>query len=106
MAYISDKESLKLYRDPTHREVVKLRYFSDYGHGFLGLFNALFEGKIEEVIKDPGPPYIDERHIPVIKETLYNLASGIKGQNKPFPDWLKKCKGDPFSKISYDSLFE
>jgi len=60
MGTISDKESLKLSKRPTHREVVKLRYSADYGHGFLGLFNALFEGDVEQVIKDPGPPYVDE----------------------------------------------
>jgi len=106
MSNISDKETMKLYRNPTHQQVVKLRYASDYGHGFLGLFTAIFNGNIDEVIKDPGPPYVDERHIPIIKETLYNLACGVEGQNKPFPNWLKKCKGKPFAKISHDSLFE
>lgn len=75
MSIVSDEVSHKLHRvRPLHRDVVELRYFADYGHGFLGLFRALFEGNLDEVINDPGPPFVDKAHIPMIRKTLLRMA--------------------------------
>lgn len=76
---ISDKVSQRLHGPHlTHREVSRLRYASDYGHGFLGLFRALFNGDIEAVVRDPGPPYIDEKDIPMVVRTLYSFLKGTE----------------------------
>lgn len=107
MSFISDSVSQKLHRSLVrHDDVVELRYFADYGHGFLGLFKALFEGNLEEVIKDPGPPTVDKAHIPVIMRTLLQLAHESQSRNKIPKKYASIIKDIPPIKSSTDSLFE
>lgn len=100
---ISDRETMKLYRHPGDLRVIqKLRYGPDYGHGFLGLFKALFEGRLEEVIKDPGPPFIDEKDVHKYVGTLVGMCedAGIDIPNAGKD--LRKASME----YSTDSLFE
>lgn len=107
MSIVSDSVSNKLHRGPVnHDDVIELRYFADYGHGFLGLFKALFEGNLEEVIKDPGPPFIDKDHIPVIMRTLLQLAHKSQSRNKIPKKYASIVKDLPSIEPSTDSLFE
>jgi hypothetical protein len=108
MSSISDEVSKRLHRSGKipHNEVVELRYFADYGHGFLGLFKALFEGRLEEVIRDPGPPFVDEAHIPVIKRTLLQLVHESQSRNKIPLKYASDVKALPPLQTSTDSLFE
>ena len=106
MALISDKVSQNLHKAQTYNaEVARLRYKSDYGHGFLGLFNALFEGRLEEVIRDPGPPYVDEKDIPLIKKTLLQMAYASKARDKIPAKYAADLKDLPPLETSQDSLF-
>ena len=107
MSDISDSVSQKLYK-PTlsHREVMRLRYASDYGHGFLGLFKALAEGNLERLIRDPGPPYIDEKHIKAVMANLLSLARGSKFKDKIHPKYADVLKDHKKTDISRDTLFE
>lgn len=104
---INDPISNSLYRNPTdHRGVVRLRYAPDYGHGFLGLFNALFEGKIEEVIRDPGPPFIYEKDIPAIVKTLYSFLYFSNLRSRIPKKYLRYVKDFvPPETYSKDNLF-
>lgn len=104
MDYGSDKVSLRLNQTNVfHSDVERLRYFSDYGHGFLGLFRALFDGKLEEVIRDLGPPFIAEEHIPMIMKSLLGLAQKSK-YSQNIPKKYAFILEEP--KVSSDSLFE
>jgi len=106
---ISDKVSQRIQAGD-RGEFVKLRYSCDYGHGFLGLFAALFKGNIEEVIDDPGPPYVDKAHMPMIVRNLYFLYNEGNG-NEHLKDIPKKyhkyiCDISELNKPSSDCLFE
>lgn len=107
MTSISDKVT-KRVNSPNARlgDIVKLRYFSDYGHGFLGLFRALAEGRFEEVVKDPGPPFIAPEHIPILKRTLLQLAKSGPGRRAMPQKYAAEIERVPPLKVSYDSLFE
>lgn len=103
---ISDPVSKRVQKSgPVYRRLEELRYYADYGHGFLGLFSALFEGNIEEVIKDPGPPDVNEEDLPMVVRTLYSFVVGTEYEgNIPSKYWkyLKKFKKPALSK---DSIF-
>lgn len=109
MADINDKVSQKIHNQkgvPVHGEVIELRYFADYGHGFLGFFRAFFEGRIEEIIKDPGPPYLQEEDIPRVVKTLYSfLVYSSYSHNIPEKYQKHVANYEP-TPISKDSLFE
>lgn len=103
---ISDKVSLRINKEkPLHRDVVELRYFADYGHGFLGLFRALFEGRIEDVIRDPGPPYISDEDIPAIVKTLYSFIINTEYAVNIPKKYKKHIRNFEEIPVSKDSLF-
>lgn len=107
MPSISDNVSKRVNSpNARHIDIVKLRYFSDYGHGFLGLFRALAEGRFEEVVNDPGPPFIAPEHIPILKRTLLRLAKSGPGHRAMPKKYAAEMKSLPPLKVSYDSLFE
>ncbi|MBD3260823.1 MAG: hypothetical protein GF334_03970 [Candidatus Altiarchaeales archaeon] len=107
---ISDRETQKLHTlsgsSGRYSEIIKLRYGPDYGSGFLGLFQALFQGRLIEVIRDPGPPYVAEKDIPLIARTLCNLAEGIGKSSSIHPSYRKYMSKSKESNVSTDSLFE
>lgn len=106
MSMINDKVTQKLIRSGVpHSQIISLRYGPDYGHGFLGLFKALFEGRLEEVLNDPGPPFVDKKHYPVIMRTLLQLAHESQSRNKIPQKYASYLKDLSPIKVSRDTLF-
>lgn len=103
---ISDAVSMRLHRGGvSHQQVLELRYFADYGHGFLGLFRALLDGNLEEVIRDPGPPYVDEKHLPTIMRTLTWITHGSSYRNKIPKKYAHLMEDVEEKTVSLDNLF-
>lgn len=101
-----DKVSRKLYGpNVTPQDLVELRYFADYGHGCLGLFAAMFEGRLEDVLNEPGPPYMDEKDIPLVVRTLFSYVAHTEyGVNIP-SKYRKYIDGFEKTPVSKDALF-
>jgi hypothetical protein len=78
----------------------------DYGHGFLGLFNALFNGNLEEVINDPGPPFLSREDAKKYANFLINVCEdvGIKCHKNAYK--YKTSNLRFYENCSKDSLFE
>lgn len=103
---ISDPISKRVQKSvPSYRMLEELRYYADYGHGFLGLFSALFEGNIEEVIKDPGPPDVREEDLPLVVRTLYSFVVGTEYERNIPAKYRKHLKRFKKPVLSSDSLF-
>lgn len=106
MSMISDKVTMRLNRIALKHGVLnQLRMGPNYGHGFLGLFNALFHGDLEDVINDPGPPFLDPKEAKEVANCLINFceASGIK---IPHRNRKYKTSSIDLNNCSKDPLFE
>ena len=107
MNMISDQVSMKLYRHPAvYGQLARLRMGPDYGHGFQGLFNALFNGDLEDVINDPGPPFLSKEDAEKYANFLINVCEdcGIKIPKKSYKYKTSNLKF--YENCSKDCLFE
>jgi len=106
MSMISDKVTMRLNRIASKHGVLnQLRTGPNYGHGFLGLFSALFNGNLEDVINDPGPPFLSCEDAKQVANCLINFCeeSGIK---IPHRNRKYKTSSIDLNNCSKDCLFE
>ena len=105
MSRISDSVTMKLYLSGNKvAKLSELRMSPYYGHGFLGLFNALFHGNLEDVINDPGPPFLSREEAKKYANYLINFCeqSGVKIPKKAYKYKTSNIDLDDCPK---DSLF-